>query len=353
MENLEKDIKEAIKLAHGESRSEMTEYSKCFFDTSENIKGYMQYISDDYKTALLPTSSGDHQLEAILHGITDMTNYDINKLAKYFAKLKFAAIKSLKKDEYIKYMYEDILNKEILSYIKENLDDNIYQFWNELFSKCDKDDIYFRLFKLMGIYYKNDVINHTEFSKYCALNFCSYLEEDNYKKVQEKLDSVKMNYIDSDILEIKDKLDGNYDFINLTNIHQNVNTNPFRKDVLSFSKTCLDLIEHLNEDGTILLNYLYKYNLKDLKKYSNKSIHYAHFLHLLLFTPYGRSNFNLHANKHNRKTLWDKIDAFRSFEFIRYLDGLNIDGLEVENVGLGRRFKSETDLALTYTKTKK
>ena len=224
----------------------------------------MKYINGDYKTALLPTSSGDHQLEAILNVITDMTNYDINKLAKYFAKLKFAAIKSLKKDEYIKYMYEDILNKELLLYIKDNLDDYTYQYWNELFTKCTKDDIYFRLFKLMGIYDKNGVINHNEFSKYCALNFCSYLEDNDYKKVQEKLDSVKMNYIDSDILEIKEKLDRNYDFINLTNIHQNINSNPFSDEALKFSKACLELIGHLNDDGKILLNNLYKNSLEDL-----------------------------------------------------------------------------------------
>ena len=314
----------------------------------------MKYINDDYKTALLPTSSGDHQLEAILKGITDITNYDINKLAKYFAKLKFAAIKSLKKDEYIKYMYEDILNKEILSYIKDYLDDNTYQYWNELFTKCTKDDIYFRLFKKMGIYSKNgEVINNIDFSKYCALNFCSYLEEDNYKKVQEKLDSVKMNYIDSDILEIKEKLDRNYDFINLTNIHQNINTNPFRDGALKFSKACLDLIEYLNDDGKILLNYLYKNNKKDLKKYSNKSIHYAHFLHLLLFSAYGKSSFNFYANKHGRRTIWDKLDVFRNVQFIRYLDETNIEAYEVEKVRLGRKFGADCDLALVYTKTKK
>lgn len=313
----------------------------------------MKYINGDYKTALLPTSSGDHQLEAILNVITDMTNYDINKLAKYFAKLKFAAIKSLKKDEYIKYMYEDILNKELLLYIKDNLDDYTYQYWNELFTKCTKDDIYFRLFKLMGIYDKNGVINHNEFSKYCALNFCSYLEDNDYKKVQEKLDSVKMNYIDSDILEIKEKLDRNYDFINLTNIHQNINSNPFSDEALKFSKACLELIGHLNDDGKILLNYLYKNSLEDLKKYSNKSIHYAKFLSLLLVTPYGLSNFNLDANKHGRRTILDKLDVFRNFQFIKYLNELNIEAYEVEKVGLGRKFGTNCDLAVVYTKTKK
>lgn len=353
MANLEKDIKEAYDIACGYNKIEIcTEYSKCFLNTSENIKGYMKYLNGDYKKALLPTSSGDHILEAMLSGITDITCYDVNNLAKYFAKLKLGAIKSLSKEEFLHYMYEDLLNKEILNYIKVNLDDNTYLFWNELFDRCRKEDIYFRLFRLMGIYDNNgNVINHTDFSKYCAEKFTTYLEDNNYKRVQEQLGNTKIEYIDSDILNLADSLDNIYDLINLTNIYEYINDNPYKDGAEKFAKCVLSLINKLNNDGKILLTYLYKYTAKDFKKYGNKSINYLTFLRCLMATPIGKSNFNYNANIHGRKTLMDKAYLFRNTQFIQYLKDLNIEVYELEKVGLSRRdYPCNTDTALVYTK---
>lgn len=353
MVNLEKDIKEAKNIAWGFNRTKKcTEYSKCFLNTSENIKGYMKYLDGDYKKALLPTSSGDHILEAMLSGITDITCYDINNLAKYFAKLKLGAIKSLSKEEFLNYMYEDLLNKEVLNYIKDNLDDNTYLFWNELFNRSSKEDIYYRLFRLMGIYdNRGNVINDTEFSKYCAERFTTYLDDNNYKTVQEQLGNTKIKYIDSDILNLNDSLDNTYDLINLTNIYEYINDNPYGDGAGKFAKCVLSLIDKLNEDGKILLTYLYKYNEKDFKKYSNKTINYLTFLRYLMATPIGKSNYNYNANRHGRRTLMDKCYAFRSTQFIQYLKGLNIEAYEIQKVGLGRLYyPCNTDTALVYTK---
>ena len=348
MVNLEKDIKEAYNIAWGHNRTEIcTEYSKCFFNTSENIKGYMKYLNGNYKKALLPTSSGDHILETMLNGITDITCYDINNLAKYFAKLKLGAIKSLSKEKFLHYMYEDILN-----YIKDNLDDNTYLFWNEMFNRCRKEDIYFRLFRLMGIYDNNrNVINNTDFSKYCAEKFVTYLDENNYKVVQEKLENTQIKYIDGNILDIASSLNDTYDLINLTNIYEYINDDPYKDGAEKFANCVLSLIDKLNNDGKILLTYLYKYNEKDLKKYSNKSIHYLTFLRFLMVTPIGKSNFNYNANSHGRKTLMDKAYLFRDTQFVQYLKALNIEAYELEKVGLGRRtYPCKTDMALVYTK---
>ena len=49
----------------------------------------------------------------------------------------------------------------------------------------------------------------------------------------------------------------------------------------------------------------------------------------------------------------DKLDVFRNFQFIKYLNELNIEAYEVEKVGLGRKFGTNCDLAVVYTKTKK
>ena len=85
MEALEEDIKNALRISNKSSalRNEydnMTNYSRIYQNTTENIKDYMSILKGDYKSALLPTASGDHQLESILMGINDITCFDINKL---------------------------------------------------------------------------------------------------------------------------------------------------------------------------------------------------------------------------------------------------------------------------------
>ena len=118
MTQLEKDIRNAIEITknpYGDYES-MTEYSRIYQNTSENIKLYMHYLAESYKRALLLTSSGDHQLEAVLSGITDITCFDINRISKYFAKLKFGALKNLTRKEFIYFMFENVLSKEYFNF---------------------------------------------------------------------------------------------------------------------------------------------------------------------------------------------------------------------------------------------
>lgn len=73
MESLERDILKAIEITKYPKTyniyDEMNEYSRIYQNTTENIKAYMPFLSGNYKKAILPTSSGDHQIEAILNEI--------------------------------------------------------------------------------------------------------------------------------------------------------------------------------------------------------------------------------------------------------------------------------------------
>lgn len=69
MDKLNKDINYAKQLIrNGKVDNEDSNYSKVYLNTTENIKDYMPLLAGDYKSALLPTSSGDHILEAVLDG---------------------------------------------------------------------------------------------------------------------------------------------------------------------------------------------------------------------------------------------------------------------------------------------
>lgn len=353
MQKIEIDIQKAIEISenHSKNSNEMVEYSKIYQNTSENIRAYTPFLVGNYQTALLPTASGDHQLEAMLDEIMDITCYDTNRLARYFTELKFSAIKNLTKNEFIRFMYEDMLNQEIFEFLKNNLDNDIAIFWKELFNHCDIRSIRNNLFRKMGIYDSNgNVINNTEFSRYCVENFTRYLDDSNYKVVQDRLQKAKIEYIKSDLLDLKDSLTKNYDLINLTNIYEYVNNEIFTGGAQKYATTINDLITHLNNNGKMLITYLYRCCTKDIKKYRNKSIIYAKLLELLEISPLSSNYFNIHANEHGRKTIMDKLYTFRKAQLLRYLKHLNIQLYELEEVGLGCSYGAHNDMALVYTK---
>lgn len=68
---------------------------------------------------MAPTASGNRLIEAIL-------------ITKYYVKLKLVAISFFYRKEYIKFLYEDMLNIDMFDYIKNNLDNDTRIFWEEL-----------------------------------------------------------------------------------------------------------------------------------------------------------------------------------------------------------------------------
>ncbi len=352
MGDLEKDILKAIEITKYpqtyNSYDEMNEYSRIYQNTTENIKAYMPFFDGNYKKALLPTSSGDHQIESILNGINEITCYDINRLARYFTELKFCAIESLTREEFIYFMYEDMLNKDVFDFLKNGLSEDILIFWEELYKNCNIKYICNSLFRYLGCIYENPSITGVDFSRYCVENFTSYLEESNYKLVQNRLEKVKIQYIESDLLDLPKSLTEKYDLINLTNIYEFVNNKIFDNGALDFTDLVKDLDSYLNDDGKILVTYLYRCYLEDIKKYANKNISYAKFLWLINNTNLG-SIHDRHASKKNKRTIMDKLYAFRNVQLIKYMNDLNIDAHEVHKTGLGCG-KGDKDMILVYKK---
>ena len=337
MEQLEKDIKKAIEMVKCpyEDYESMTEYSRLYQNTTENIKGYMPYLNGSYKNALLPTASGDHILETVLYGIKDITCFDINRLAKYFVELKLAALKSLNREEYIKFMYDDMFNKNYFDYIKNNLDDDISIFWSELYKNSFKDYISDNLFRYLRLKKSNSSFYGINFYKYCSENFVSYLDKDNYTIVQNRLQNTNIEYIESDLLDLTSKLNTKYDLINLTNIYEFINKEIIDNGDKKFNDIIRNLISYLNDDGKILITYLYKCSKKDIDMYGNKDISYLKFLYFLDNNPIIRSIYYKITNKIDNKNIIEKIYAFRNVQLLKYMKDLNIESYEIEETGLG------------------
>ncbi len=356
MKKLEEDIKNAIDIIKNGNGSTMNSYCKIYQNTTENLKAYMPLLEGDYKSALLPTSSGDHLLEAILNGITNVTCFDINHLARYFAELKFAAIKNFSKDEYINFMYKNTLNREMFEFLKNSLENDVSIFWKELFAHSDINRIKHNLFFSVGLIDKNKkIINGADFYEYSASHFTRYMDDDNYNIVQNRLQNTKINYIESDILDLPQTLENSYDLINLTNIYEYVNDKIFDDSAKEFADTVRKLITYLNNDGKMLIDYKYECGVKDINKYKNKTIFYALLLWAIQCSRLSLSYFNTMANYYGRKNIMDKLNDFRTFQYLKYLDDINIELHEIEGSGTACRYfsYSNTDMALIYTKNQK
>lgn len=342
MTQIELDIKKAIEMIKNPSRDydEMNEYNKIYPNTTENIKDYMPYLAGTYHSALLPVASGDHLLEAIQYGIIDFTCFDINRLAKYFQELKLNAFKSLSEKEFIDFMYEDFLNKEYFDYFKNNLNDNDREFWLELYKNCDVESIRNGLFRFYG---EMIISKGSSYFRYFLENYTTYLK--HYKLVQEKLQKIQIKYLDGNLLELPDILNEKYDMINLTNIYEYINRDIFKGGAKSFCKCIKSLIPFLNENGKMLITYLYKCNAEEIEEFRNKSIFYAYVLYKLDDCPLAKY---IHDGK-NKKSYMDKLYAFRNSQLLRYMKDLNVETKEIEGTMFGLK-SGEKDVALIYKK---
>jgi len=331
---LERDIKIAIDMIMSfDGYLDMLEYSKLYLNTSENIKGYNKYLKGDYNSALLPTSSGDFIFESVLDDIKDITAYDINRLAKYFVKLKVVAAKYLTKEEFILFYYEELFDKKYFDCLKEYLDNDTRCFFEEIYKKYSGYSIYDGMFRDIG--YLDDtkrLIHGLEYFKYSRDNFITYL--DRYNELQDKLHDTDITYLDTNILNLnKDK---NYDLINLTNIYEFININGLKCDAKIFGNLVDRLINMLNEDGKILISYLYQISEKEIKKYSKLDFYLYRSLILLK---------EMYTKKKQERFL------FRSAECLNCLSIIpDIYEIEGSKLGFG---KAENDLVLIYQKNYK
>lgn len=344
---LEEDIKKAINIITKKtSGTNINEYWKLYLNTTENLKAYMPHLDINCKNALLPTSSGDHHLEAILDGVTNITSFDINKLAKYFTELKFGAIKNFNQDDFIRFMYKDTLNKEMFDYIKNTLNDDVRLFWEEILKYRDNYDLFHRVSIQQT---DGSIINGIDFYEYCVNNFTRYLKDDNYKIVQNRLLNTQINYIDSNLLELPTKLDEKYDFIALSNIYEYINESIFNDSSKKFAVIVKLLISNnLNNDGKIIIDYLYERGLLDLKKNKDKSMFYAYLLNYLCFVKIPIISLKLYT----RKKAINKLNDFREFQWLRYLRDINIEAYEFERSNVATKYdmNSDSDMVLVYKK---
>lgn len=270
MEKLIEDLKLAKKIL--EQNIELKYFLWTYPFTNENIKGYYNEIDFNDKEVLVPTSSGDHAINALYKNAKSINCFDINPLAKYYSELKIAALKNLNYEEFIAFLYNknkiicssDYLNKGIYDYIKSSMEDKYRIFWDTILEEYSS----YKISK--SNFFTNDFLNIR-----CLKAANLYLKESNYYYTQKLLANKKIKYLDCNITDL-DKLDRRYDIIILSNIPAYLNQFYENDDYLKNLKNLLNNIK--KESSIIAVSYLYAellnipgalgiYNQEEVKKY--------------------------------------------------------------------------------------
>ena len=238
---LENDVYFAHKIINNgvDDTNRFSDHSHIYRFTNEPINSYAKYL-EDKNSILSVTGSGDQILKCITLGTKEVDTFDISTFPRYFLDMKIAAVKSLSSEEFYNMFYSNEFEKpEYDKYEKfrDNLPINSRYFWDCLFDSYSWGQIYSsKLFTHRnGLGFVND--------KEKMLNHYSFLNSEEYNKLQENAQDVKISSFVSNVSELKDKTDRSYDLIFLSNIVDYISVENFKKYISSLK---------VNPNGIIL-----------------------------------------------------------------------------------------------------
>ena len=231
-------------------------YNRILRFATEDITTYMKYIND-FDSYLTVCGSSDQIINSILYNSKNIDTFDINYFAKYGLILKLGAIKSLNKFEFLSFY--------------SKFDDNL--FFKILKGLNEIDRLFWiNLYNYLGSILMNNLFYNNYLSIKNIININPYLQNNNYEIVKDLIDSVDINFIDSDLYYIEQFiLNKKYNVINLSNIYDFINYDKFVSisNAYKYIEFIKKLFNYLKYNGSLLFSYIYKFN-KKLKDIINK-----------------------------------------------------------------------------------
>lgn len=192
------------------SKEPFIETSSIYRFTNEDITSYFHHLQDK-KKVLSVIGSGNQILNTILGGTREIDCFDISVFPQYYLFLQLASIMALSKEEYLNYFLSEdrevLFSDDLYDLISNHLTGKYKEFWDTLYNFDDGIDIYNSLLFRQDVYYKELAIENNP-----------YLQGNNYDKLKHilKTESIQINPFVANIL--KNKIDKEYDLINLSNI---------------------------------------------------------------------------------------------------------------------------------------
>lgn len=225
--------------------SSITKFDKCdrvYAWTNEKMNLYPKENFDG-KKILTITSSGDHALDAILKGATDIDSIDINIFCKYYSAFKIAMIK--------KYDYKDFYYK-IDTFLNGNLKIEKLKILDDICIYLTPAEIEFWItyIELNNSYSSNDFF----YLSFLSGKDNSYYSVDKYVILKDKIADCNIKYYDGDLLDAHNILnDKKYDYMYLSNIIDRIRTVNESEDKCFLIK---NMLNRLNKKG-IIYNYFF------------------------------------------------------------------------------------------------
>lgn len=257
---LNKDIDNAINLIKFPlfKNLNFSNYCSIYPFTNENINGYFDKLNINNKSALSIAGSGDHYLELIMRGASEIKTFDINILTKYYIELKIAAIKALDYNDFITYFvldnnYYDIFNENIYNNIRKYLNEESTIFWDTLYSKYSGKHI-----RLSKLFFK------TEETYEFLTKFVSYLNPVGYYKLKNILlnngneINFAKNFRNCSISNLLHNYNNCFDNIILSNIADFIDEIYKKNPINNFKYLIETELQYiLKEEGIICVAYLF------------------------------------------------------------------------------------------------
>lgn len=247
------DIQKTIDLIESKSKKN-SDYSELYSFTTENLNEYLPEFEIKDKEILTVLASGDQVFNLILLQAKKIVTFDINKLSYYYYELKKTAIKKLRYDEFLEFFMIDSdenFNCHLFDKLQNYLLPDVEEYWEAIFKYFEYSGHRLRL---------SNLFNNQLDSNECTLKANLYLNEDSYRELRNKLDTVDVSFINLDIKKIEE-LDSKYDYViisNLTLYIEDVFEKNYLKEYAKLVKSIKSKL--LKKSGNIIFAYIYDYN---------------------------------------------------------------------------------------------
>lgn len=232
-------------LLHDKTITKDNYFSHIYPFTNENLYAYYKNIDFKNKEVLSVVGSGDHILNAFLDGAKSVTAFDINPLAKHYAELKIAAIKTFDLKDYILFFYpsktDQYMNINKIFSLRYSLKVEEVVFWSYCYVKLNSLNNLFNC----DIPKLKEIIKANEYLQ----------DEAKYDKLRNILQEKTPKYYDANIFDL-DKLNKKYDIILLSNIAAYLDL--YYEDDYTYLRKLRQIINNItNKDSLVVLSYLY------------------------------------------------------------------------------------------------
>lgn len=230
-------------------------YEGLYTNATEDMATYYKAFKNT-ESVLTIGASGEQVVNAINSGAKVIDVYDSNRICRYALHLRLAAIQALTLDEFFEYY--KTFSPFLFVKISEYLPEEHLMYWGTLYSMFGEKSLdgARAIEKLLFTYKRLD--------EDLVKKINPYLNPENYNKLKNLINSVTINYLDSDLYSLPKHIAGRqYDVINLSNVYEYLNySHDVRfKHARKYHKfVTQELMPHLNQDGTILVSYLYAWS---------------------------------------------------------------------------------------------